>query len=1197
MTETTDSPKFKFLPDSPVTKDEFGSHARVAESIAQQVEFDRPGMSISLEGTWGSGKSSIISMLEDRWKKRNDIKVFTFDAWAHEGDSLRRSFLEELILFLQRPNDGTDAWLPAKIESCDRPRGDCCACVSWQTCRPDLIRDELRHRREDSTIVSEPKITQWGIWFAICTLVMPIGVALLAASRNLTDWHLYIGLFTAAAPLLWILAFIFYRLFTHQKGDKYLAEIVGKTKDITTHSTHRGIEPTSIEFAAYYSEIMEFSLADKDNRRLVIVLDNLDRVGGDAALKAWATMRTFLRPGHAPLRSHREKVWLIVPYDPGAIRQLWARPKDAEEAGGGTRGNDNMGAGLARTFMEKTFQIKYRVAPPLASRWEVFFKHHLQIALEGASDNDLRAVYHVFRIQALPAYKRETPTPREMKIFINRVVALAQQHLSEVGLPEIALYAALELNGKDLLDGLAANPLGSKEKLSDYLTPKWKESLAAIHYGVPRKDAAEVLYGPEFSHILQKGNAEAMHKLVAEVPAQQCCERYLRDKAPEMDFTAVLAASRAFGKYDPQSAPEPLKHAIDRLAYRLSRFDGGEWAIIGGRLDKTSATDIVRLLQFKPGIGRNIADRLNVSVTAPAEVEKIDAGLPKWVGGASLIVSELANGKGFDGITIEMPDPPRYQAILDLLAKDDQGQKVIHFFQPAPELKKAYLEQLVLHIRDGAFREEDRHVLAGMQRMSCWDHKDTAKIVSSAVQQCLSRDNIDKDVLCLAVNFLFEQAVTGDAAEDFKTALRNYCASAYLCGALHQHRGDVEATLCMTLLLLHNPRPKFPGVELAEQGIQRYEKLLANSNKKMAHEVAMTCIENQLTSDILGSIMVGGLEDKPFVAILLAELVSIDTELKAITSDVFLGHHDLFHGALDKDGDGDAPNQYEELVRRLLHTKEGSLLQALESKDIDLDLMRTYYLAIKADDLDTSSLEETIWNYLHDDVGQDQWLTELRNNSCTLDVMLHLHQKPKGLSLDQRYSYALIDHAILMRDNDSSIVNGDLADKWPNLLGCIAKHEKEPFQLGLIRCAVGDGRKPLTRMIPIYGEELQEAFACVHKKSDKQAIEAKLVQLADQKDHVHLDWLLRLLAERMDVSSMSKNNISALRGRLEGYLKTILSSNGSDEESDDGGEAQSENTFSIDHGKARKLAEDLGIDLEEGESAPEEDEATEAVDE
>ncbi len=999
-----DKPTFTFLPDFPVADDKFGSHGQVAKSIADEVESNTPGMSIGLEGTWGSGKSSVIRMLEERWKDRKDIKVFTFDAWAHEGDSLRRSFLEEMITFLQRVDGDSDRWLSPMIRSCDRPRSDCSDCADRSTCRPDLIREALRHRREDSTIESEPKITPWGIWFAVATLVMPIGVALLSGARNLTDWFFYLGTFAAAAPLLWILVFIVHRWVTKQGQDGYLAVIVGKTKDITTHTTHRGIDPSSIEFGEYYSEILSACLTDEDNRRLVIVLDNLDRVGEDAALKAWATMRTFLRPGNAVDGDFRKNIWLIVPYDPGAIEHLLSRSDGDERRNVPKQNQDEphnvpeqnqevMEAELARAFKEKTFQIRYRVAPPLASRWEEYFKACVEEAFPGQKENVQHAIYHIFRIQGLPAYNRGTPTPREMKLFINRMVALAQQHHPDVPLPEIALYTAVELSERTLLENLAETDFKKEKYFTDFLTPDWQEGLAAIHFGVPRQDAAEVLYGPKIRDVLRDGNADAMQELLATVPAQQCCERYLRDKAIEMDFSEVLEASRAFGKFTSQSASPGLARAIGRLAHRLGSIDEDAWAI-DGKLTSATAVDIVRLLRFKPKIGSAIAGCLCVRMPDASKASILEANLPAWAAGASVVVAELAKGNDFRGITVEMPDPARYQALLDLLANDTDGQKVIRFFQPVSDMRDAYGDHIFSQVQGGAFRKEDTHILTGMLQMSCWNPREVGGAVSQAVLKCLSQDNVNKDVLCRAVKFLLEQAAVKGTDPAFTDVLKKYGASAHVCMALHQHQAHPEtAALCVTLLLLHNPNPDCPAGHAGCQGKQQYEKVLAGTNQNIAQAMAHVCIEYDLVDRMLDTIQTNRLEDKQFIPILLSELASPDDEQKALTTTTFIKHHRLFLATLDKKGDEDTPSPYDELVNRLLRAREDNLLTTLESNKMAPGLMRPCYLAINAEDLDTGRLEERLREYFSRDVQQDQWLKELSEGSCTLDVMLLLRQK------------------------------------------------------------------------------------------------------------------------------------------------------------------------------------------------------------
>ena len=48
--------------------------------------------------------STVINLLKNAPQHGNDksdeLAIFVFDAWAHEGDPLRRTFLEKLIAFL-----------------------------------------------------------------------------------------------------------------------------------------------------------------------------------------------------------------------------------------------------------------------------------------------------------------------------------------------------------------------------------------------------------------------------------------------------------------------------------------------------------------------------------------------------------------------------------------------------------------------------------------------------------------------------------------------------------------------------------------------------------------------------------------------------------------------------------------------------------------------------------------------------------------------------------------------------------------------------------------------------------------------------------------------------------------------------------------------------------------------------------------
>jgi predicted KAP-like P-loop ATPase len=93
------------IADTPAGLDAFRSHQRIANAIAGLIQTSPGGKSIGLSGTWGAGKSTVVQLLRERCKSEQ-CEVWIFDAWAHEGDPLRRTFLESLIAALT-----TKEWL------------------------------------------------------------------------------------------------------------------------------------------------------------------------------------------------------------------------------------------------------------------------------------------------------------------------------------------------------------------------------------------------------------------------------------------------------------------------------------------------------------------------------------------------------------------------------------------------------------------------------------------------------------------------------------------------------------------------------------------------------------------------------------------------------------------------------------------------------------------------------------------------------------------------------------------------------------------------------------------------------------------------------------------------------------------------------------------------------------------------------
>ena len=85
------------------------THVHVAEHINSLINKTREGINIGIEGGWGTGKSTVVAILLDLLKKTSENFAFYFDAWAHEGDHLRRAFLESLTDEILRLEGISDA--------------------------------------------------------------------------------------------------------------------------------------------------------------------------------------------------------------------------------------------------------------------------------------------------------------------------------------------------------------------------------------------------------------------------------------------------------------------------------------------------------------------------------------------------------------------------------------------------------------------------------------------------------------------------------------------------------------------------------------------------------------------------------------------------------------------------------------------------------------------------------------------------------------------------------------------------------------------------------------------------------------------------------------------------------------------------------------------------------------------------------
>jgi hypothetical protein len=496
--------------DAPSSEDQFGgTHLRVAQAMVDTVRSERGGQSIGLDGSWGSGKSTIIALFRQELEKDANHRVWIFDAWAHESDPLRRTFLESLIGFLSS-RDG-HAWIDEGV---------------WQT-----RIDGLSRRRKTSTQKTSPMLTSQG-WIAlIALLLIPVGLPFVSEGVKLgvvVPWRsnsgvnatFWIGIALALSPLLVVTSVLVRAAWKRwRKAEGALANAFSDLTDVFSFFVSKGVsqsytesfespDPTSIEFESTFRDLM-FDALHVDGRKLVLVVDNLDRIDAVDALKIWSTLQTFLQ--HSRERPKwLDRIWIVMPFDAAAIARLWKSGEQRDDV-------------AATSFLDKTFQLRFEVPPPLLSDWREYFMALLRQALPNHSDEEFHAVYRTIAslrrrddrdAGVLELKDTGAPTPRDLKILANQIGVLHRLWQDDFPLDHLAYFVVLRRSvpSQTVIGMLRSDTLPGAPSTTG-LGTEINDNLAALLFGADRKKARQLLLEDPIVAALVKPDPEALATL------------------------------------------------------------------------------------------------------------------------------------------------------------------------------------------------------------------------------------------------------------------------------------------------------------------------------------------------------------------------------------------------------------------------------------------------------------------------------------------------------------------------------------------------------------------------------------------------------------------------------------------------------------------------------------------------------------
>lgn len=358
--------------DEPTQNDQFGSHDAIAKTLLEIITTDREEdyqikkpFVIGLYGKWGSGKSSIIKMLEDKIASIDELRIAVVDAWSVGPKNFPRHILRKTAEKIIDDNKILmDEVLP-KITDVERKEES-----TW----------ELNKE-------SKPKFRK----FLVLVALFIFGIGVLGYFNENNFWPL---------PMEFIYALFFGAVSTY---------IVYYLLPQNTKTINKATSDLFLDDPSYFREKLSdiFSTANNNNKikyDLCIVIDNLDRLPANEANEILSTIKTFIVDDED---QDFNNMTFIVPCDPSQIvSEINLNGQKISEETVDNRRNE---------VLRKYFNTTLTIPPPIWNDLETFTRTLLEQSNLNLNNSDLLEISSSLSF----VYG---DNPRQIKKFINNLI-------------------------------------------------------------------------------------------------------------------------------------------------------------------------------------------------------------------------------------------------------------------------------------------------------------------------------------------------------------------------------------------------------------------------------------------------------------------------------------------------------------------------------------------------------------------------------------------------------------------------------------------------------------------------------------------------------------------------------------------------------------------------------------------------------
>lgn len=465
-----------FLTNQPLGEDLFKnkSQDKIAKVISEKILNDPNFKIIGIDGTWGSGKSNLVKLIENKVSESH--KFFIYDVWGHQEDEQRKAILVELTDFIKNEN--------GLLKSSKK---------NWE-----IKLKELLANSKETTTINQPYLSI-GFIFSLLSIVYIPTVNVFKDSIKdffeIESW--FWKLVLVAFPIFIVLGIYIYNLFRNFKNkigfcksfrlasEETFQVYTNKQKEETKIETISENQPSVRDFQKWMKEI------DEDlNKKIVIVFDNFDRLPKKHILNIWSSIHIFFA------EKKYSNIKVILPFDrehiQNAFKELNSHSDDK------TFGDD---------YVNKTFDIVFRVSLPIMSDWKQFFENNWINAFAEYDKDELKLVIQVYE------FLNRRITPREIISFINEIltIKLLDENFKE---RYIAIFILMKDDVlKDPLKAITDFEYLKGLKSIYHNDSNFAKQLTAIVYHIEVESALELIYTQELKDSLNNNDVEQFNNI------------------------------------------------------------------------------------------------------------------------------------------------------------------------------------------------------------------------------------------------------------------------------------------------------------------------------------------------------------------------------------------------------------------------------------------------------------------------------------------------------------------------------------------------------------------------------------------------------------------------------------------------------------------------------------------------------------